>query len=50
MAITEHGVFDQASTAGGTLLDRTLFSVINLSGAGGDTLESTYELTFTAGS
>lgn len=49
VAITEHGVFDQASNAGGTLLDRTLFSAINLA-ATGDTLQSTYELTLTSGS
>lgn len=50
VAITEHGIFDQAATGGGTLLDRTLFSVINLSGSNGDQLEATYELTLTAGS
>jgi len=47
LAITEHGVFS-ASTAG-TLLDRTLFSAVNLV-AGSDSLQATYELTFTAGS
>lgn len=46
VAITEHGIFS-ASTAG-TLLDRSLFSTINLN-ATGDTLEATYELTFAAG-
>jgi len=49
VAITEHGVFSQASNAGGILLDRSLFSVINVA-ATGDTLEATYDLTFTAGS
>lgn len=48
VAITEHGIFSQAATGGGTLLDRTVFSVINL--ADGDSLQSTYELTFSAGS
>ena len=48
VACTEHGVFTQAATGGGTLLDRTLFSVVNL--ASGDGLQSTYELTLTAGS
>ena len=48
VACTEHGIFDQASNAGGVLLDRTLFTVINLSS--GDSLQTTYELTFTAGS
>lgn len=49
VAITEHGIFDQAANSGGTLLDRTLFSVINVAAAG-DTLEATYSLTLTAGS
>lgn len=48
VAITEHGVFDQASNAGGTLLDRTKFSAINLA-ATGDTLQATYELTIASG-
>jgi len=49
VAITEHGIFSQAATGGGTMLDRSLFSVINLSGAGGDTLQSTYDFTITSG-
>ena len=49
VAITEHGIFSQAATGGGVLLDRSLFSVINLSGAGGDTLQATYDFTVTAG-
>lgn len=48
-AITEHGVMSQAATGGGTLLDRTVFSAVNLV-AGSDSLQATYELTFTAGS
>jgi hypothetical protein len=48
VALIEHGVFDQAATGGGTLLDRTVFTVINL--GNGDSLQSTYEITFTAGS
>lgn len=47
-AITEHGVFSQAATGGGTLLDRTLFSVVNLV-AGSDSLQATYQLTLAAG-
>lgn len=47
-AITEHGIFDQASTAGGVLLDRTLFSVVNLVGSA-DSLQTTYDLTIAAG-
>lgn len=44
-AVTEHGIFSAASA--GDLLDRTLFSVVNLSS--GDSFVATYELTFTAG-
>lgn len=47
VAITEHGVFSQAATGGGVLLDRSLFSVVNL--ASGDSLQSTYAITFTSG-
>ena len=47
-ALREHGVFDQAATGGGTLLDRTVFAAITLSS--GDSLQTTYDLTFTAGS
>lgn len=48
IAVVEHGIFDQAATGGGTLLDRSIFSVVNL--ASGDAIQTTYELTFTAGS
>jgi hypothetical protein len=44
-AIVEHGVFS-ASTSG-VLLDRSVFSVINVDN--GDSIEFTYELTLTAG-
>lgn len=47
VAIVEHGIFSQAATGGGILLDRTVFSVINLSN--GDSLQSTYELTVNSG-
>jgi hypothetical protein len=46
-AITEHGVFSASSA--GTMLDRSLFAAINLVGANGDSLQSTYDLTFTSG-
>lgn len=46
-AVVEHGVFSQAATGGGTLLDRSVFSVVNL--GNGDSLQATYELTCTAG-
>lgn len=47
VAATEHGIFSQAATGGGVMLDRTLFSVVNL--ASGESLQATYDLTFTAG-
>lgn len=47
VAITEHGILSQAATGGGVLLDRSVFSVINL--ANGDSLQSTYDLTISAG-
>lgn len=48
-AITEHGVLSQAATGGGVLLDRSVFSAINLVGANADALQTDYRLTFTAG-
>ena len=47
-AITEHGIFTQAATGGGTLLDRSLFGVVNLV-ASADSLQATYDLTLPAG-
>lgn len=46
-AITEHGIFSQASSAGGVMLDRSLFSVVNLASA--DSLQSTWTSTWTSG-
>lgn len=46
-AITEHGIFSQAATGGGTLWDRSVFSAINV--ASGDSIQFTYVLTLTAG-
>jgi hypothetical protein len=46
-AITEHGVF--SATSAGVLLDRSVFSAINLVGANGDGLQTTYSLTLSAG-
>jgi hypothetical protein len=48
VTVTEHGIFSQAATGGGSLLDRSVFGGIAL--ANGDSLQSTYELTFPAGS
>jgi len=47
-AIVEHGIFSQAATGGGTLLDRSVFSAINV--ASGDSIQFTYDFTVTAGS
>lgn len=43
VACTEHGIFSQAATGGGVMLDRSLFSVVNL--ASGDSLQTTYDFT-----
>lgn len=48
IATVEHGIFSQAATGGGVLLDRSVFSTVNL--ASGDSLQATYDLTLTAGS
>lgn len=46
-AITEHGVFSQAATGGGTLLDRSIFSAVNV--VSGDSIQFTYSLTLSSG-
>lgn len=46
-AITEHGLFSQAATGGGTLWDRSVFSAINV--VSGDSIAFTYTATLTAG-
>lgn len=48
--LREHGIFSQAATGGGVLLDRTVFAAVTLDSSAGDSLQTTYELTFTAGS
>ncbi len=47
VAITEHGLFSQAATGGGVMIDRSVFSAINL--ISGDSLQTTYDLTFSSG-
>lgn len=47
-AVVEHGIFSQAATGGGVLLDRSVFTAINVASA--DSIQFTYELTLTAGS
>lgn len=46
IAVTEHGVFSASSA--GVLLDRSVFSAVNLV-AGSDSLQTTYDLTFPSG-
>lgn len=48
LAVTEHGIFTQAATGGGTMLDRSKFAAVNLTAAA-DSLQVTYILTLTAG-
>lgn len=48
-AVTEHGILSQAATGGGTLLDRSVFAAINLVGANGDGIQTTYDFTINAG-
>jgi hypothetical protein len=47
VALTEHGVFSQAATGGGVMLDRTVFAAVNL--AIGESLQAQYDFTITAG-
>ena len=46
IGITEHGLM--TANAAGTLLDRSLFSVVNIT-SGADSLASTYQITIAAG-
>lgn len=46
-AITEHGIFSQAATGGGTLWDRSVFSAINV--VSGDSIQATYTVTVSSG-
>lgn len=46
--ITEHGVFSQAATGGGTLLDRSVFTAFPF--VSGDGFTTTYDFTCNAGS
>ena len=48
VAITEHGIFSAATSGTGVLLDRSVFSAVNLSS--GESLLATYQLTFPSGS
>ena len=46
-AITEHGIFSQSATGGGTLWDRSVFSAINVVSA--DSIQFTYTCTVSSG-
>lgn len=48
LAVTEHGIFSQAATGGGTLWDRSVFAAINIV-ASADSLQTQYDLTVSAG-
>lgn len=48
VAITEHGLFNQAANSGGTMFDRSKFAAVNLVGSA-DSLQATYTGTFTSG-
>lgn len=48
-AVTEHGLFSQAATGGGTLWDRSKFAAINVVGASGDSIQFTYTGTLSSG-
>lgn len=48
-AVTEHGLFSQAATGGGTLWDRTKFAAINVVGANADSIQFTYSVTLSSG-
>lgn len=47
VTITEHGVFSSSTVGSGIMLDRSVFGGIAL--ASGDSLQSTYELSFPSG-
>jgi hypothetical protein len=44
VAATEHAIMSQAATGGGVMLDRSVFSVVNLASA--ESIAATYQLTF----
>jgi hypothetical protein len=47
VAATEHGIFSVATSGSGVMLDRSLFSVVNL--ASSESIAATYQLTFPSG-
>jgi len=49
VTVNEHGILNQAATGGGVLLDRSMFSGSPVGLTSGDSLQSTYDLTFSSG-
>jgi len=49
IAVTEHGIFSDVDVGQGVLLDRSVFSAVNLDSTNGDSLQTTYELTLPSG-
>lgn len=47
LSIVEHGIFSQAATGGGVMIDRSVFAGISMTT--GDSLQTTYDLTFSSG-
>lgn len=47
VALTEHGIFSVPTSGSGVMLDRSLFSAVNLTS--GESLQATYQLTFPSG-
>ena len=47
VSITEHGLFTQAATGGGTLIDRSTFAVVSLNS--GDSIQTPFNFTMVAG-
>jgi hypothetical protein len=48
-AITEHGLFSQAATGGGTMWDRSMFSGSTINVASGDSIQTQYDMTASSG-
>lgn len=48
VAVVEHGLFTQAATGGGTMLDRSVYSAVNV--VSGESIQFAYTFTLTSGS
>lgn len=49
LAVNEQGIFSQAATGGGTVLDRNKFNTVNLNRDNGDGMQTTYDFQMPAG-